>query len=728
MRIEDDIISIPTWDNGTWTHTEFNGKEEFRIFLESIFKEPGKYGFDKTTLLFNEQARNFKKQDGRYCLSVKSSKDYRDYWDKEKEKSTKGVIFKNKDKVWYLTRGYYFWINFLKIKDKIKGTIDFPEVWDTHYHMALYETIAYYNGKHCVMTKKRQIGASYFHCAILINRIWFDEGTVLKIGASLKSYIDYSGDWRFLDEYRDFLNTNTAWYRPMNPGKELNWQQKVEVFEAGRKRVKGLKGTLTGMTFESKVTRGVGGNVDVFLYDEAGIAPNLNKVMTFVSPALKMGSIVTGQFIATGSVGELSDAEPLKAMMKSPDDYGIQAVTTDLIDETHARGERALFIPEQWSMPPYIDEYGNSLVKEALEYLDELFETYRKTKSPSEYQYEVSQHPRYLSEAYAYREEAFFPLNLIEEQSTKIKEKFFPCDYVDMEEANGKIVIKRSRKIPVSEFPVKKNAQDKDGVICMYEKYDENASYVASIDPVAVGKTDQSVSLVSIYVYKKKMLVTKHMTDGKTQTYLEQGKIVCSWAGRFDELGKSHNRLRLIQEYYHARAIVESNISNYITYMIGLNKQHLLIRKTELVFVKESIANITTGQEYGWRNVGTFFHGTLLNYLLEFINETLDEEIDDAGKVLTCHKGIERIPDIMAMKEMADYRKGLNVDRLISLAALAAYIIKQESEEGVKKKEIDENEKSLQNTEKIVKLDRGAFHRTNHGMATMKKKLFRSIR
>jgi hypothetical protein len=25
-----------------------------------------------------------------------------------------------------------------------------------------------------------------------------------------------------------------------------------------------------------------------------------------------------------------------------------------------------LFIPEQWSMPPYIDAYGNSLIEEAL--------------------------------------------------------------------------------------------------------------------------------------------------------------------------------------------------------------------------------------------------------------------------------------------------------------------------------------------------------------------------
>ena len=29
-------------------------------------------------------------------------------------------------------------------------------------------------------------------------------------------------------------------------------------------------------------------------------------------------------------------------------------------------GMAGLFIPEQWSMPPYIDDYGNSEIEEAI--------------------------------------------------------------------------------------------------------------------------------------------------------------------------------------------------------------------------------------------------------------------------------------------------------------------------------------------------------------------------
>ena len=53
---------IPTYDNGTWTETEFTDLQDFRDFVKSTFKEPGKYDLDETSELFNKQARLFKAQ------------------------------------------------------------------------------------------------------------------------------------------------------------------------------------------------------------------------------------------------------------------------------------------------------------------------------------------------------------------------------------------------------------------------------------------------------------------------------------------------------------------------------------------------------------------------------------------------------------------------------------------------------------------------------------------
>ena len=38
---------IPTYQDGEWSTTEFKSDNEFREYLELIFKEPGKYNFTK---------------------------------------------------------------------------------------------------------------------------------------------------------------------------------------------------------------------------------------------------------------------------------------------------------------------------------------------------------------------------------------------------------------------------------------------------------------------------------------------------------------------------------------------------------------------------------------------------------------------------------------------------------------------------------------------------------
>jgi len=85
-------IRIPTWNNGTWEYTEFSTKQEFRDYIKGLFKEPGKYEFDETTLEWNKNARKFQK-DKLFCVAPEGSRDFQEFWDTEKEKCRKGVIF-----------------------------------------------------------------------------------------------------------------------------------------------------------------------------------------------------------------------------------------------------------------------------------------------------------------------------------------------------------------------------------------------------------------------------------------------------------------------------------------------------------------------------------------------------------------------------------------------------------------------------------------------------------
>jgi hypothetical protein len=714
---------IPCWDNGLWTTVSFNSREEFTGSIESIFSEPGKYGFDETSLLFNEQALKFRDQNV-YCVAPFKSKDFMSYWDDQKHKCRKGVFYINGDKKWYLTRDYYMWLNFLPIFDKEQQKFDFAKIRDAQYHMALYEILAELNYKHVAILKKRQIASSYFHGGKLINQLWFEAGVTLKMGASLKDYINEKGTWKFLNEYAAFLNEHTAWYRPMSPDKVMMWQQKIEVRKADRKTEVGLKGTLQGMSFDKDPTNGVGGPVKFFFHEEAGIAPKMDQTFGYIKPALKSGMITTGMFIAAGSVGDLAQCGPLKDMINNPEGSDIYAVETNLIDSKGTIGKTGLFIPEQWSMPPCIDDYGNSLVEDALEYLEKYFAECKANNSPEGYQLELSQHPRNIEEAFAHRTVSKFPPHLLAAQQRRIEDKEYAYEFLDISrDAEGKVTTKVSNKQPIKEFPMTKKTEDKTGVLVVWERPIANPEfakhYYASIDPVSEGKTTTSESLCSIYIMKAPIEVTK-VTGTETETYIEPDKIVAAWCGRFDDIKQTHERLEMIIEWYNAWTVIENNISLFIQYMISRKKQRYLVPKSQIMFLKDLGANANVFQEYGWKNTGTLFKQHLLSYAIEYTKEEIDVETKADGTIVRTTYGIERIPDPMLLTEMREYGDGVNVDRLVSFAALVAFMRIQHANRGYGKRVImDDAAKNLQKSDNLFKLNKSPFRHMGRGTVSM---------
>jgi hypothetical protein len=688
---------VATYDNGNWTETTFENDQEWLDFLLTLFKEPGEYNFDETAFIFNEQARIFNTQ-GFYCNKPFRSKDFIKYWNTEKDKCRNGVIYHNKNKTWYLTRDYYMWLNFLPIYDKEEKAYGFAKVRDAQYHMALYEVLAELNDKHAAIFKKRQIASSYFHMGKLINTYWFEEGSVCKIGASLKDYINDKGSWKFLEEYKDFLNEHTAWYRPSNPEKVLLWQQQIEVRVGGKKTSKGLKSKIQGASFEKNATTGVGGPTTYFFHEEAGIAPKMMDTYEYLR----------------------------KDMILNPTNNDIYAVKTNLLDKDGTEGLSGLFIPEQWSMPPYIDDFGNSKVKEALGAILKEREEWKMKLNPEQYQLRISQKPTNIAEGFAYRKESIFPQGLIQKQLKKIEDKEYHYEQIELNRTHEGIEAKRTSKLPISTFPVDKKMQDKSGSIVVWERPIKNpkwGSYYASIDPVSEGKTTTSDSLCSIYVYKNAVEITRETPEG-IEHIIEKDKVVAAWCGRFDDINKTHERLQLIIEWYNAWTIVENNISLFILHMIKAKKQKYLVPKNQILFLKEIGANKTVYSDYGWKNTGTLFKSHLISYAIEFLREEIDEDLDEEGNTISSTLGIERIPDPMLLKEMLAYQPGINVDRLVSFAALIAFAKVQQSNRGYLK--VKETDASLEKSQNLYKLKYSPFKNIGRTTSTLKRKTRRS--
>jgi hypothetical protein len=351
-------------------------------------------------------------------------------------------------------------------------------------------------------------------------------------------------------------------------------------------------------------------------------------------------------------------------------------------------------------------------VEEALAALDIEFARMKRDMTPDAYQLSISQQPRNIEEAFATRKVSVFPPHLISKQLQRISDKEYPVEYLELSRnAEGKIIDKPSRKIPIMEFPISKKTEDKEGVICVYERPVKDPTfgmYYASVDPVGEGKTTTSDSLCAIYIYKNPVEVIKDHGGGKVENHIERDKIVASWCGRFDDLNKTHERLEIMIEWYNAWTVVENNVALFIQYMISKKKQRYLVPKDMILFLKDIGANRNVFQEYGWKNVGTLFKGTILSYGIEFLKEELDHETKADGEIVKTIYGVERIPDPMLLKEMQAYQDGVNVDRLVSFCALIAFAKVQQSNRGYTKR-VEVMDKNLDNSQKFSKLNWGPF-------------------
>ena len=80
----------------------------------------------------------------------------------------------------------------------------------------------------------------------------------------------------------------------------------------------------------------------------------------------------------------------------------------------------------------------------------------RRILRPEQYQLRISQKPVNIAEAFAYRQAAIFPQNIIARQMKKIEDKEYSYEFIELERDEKGIVANRTKKLPISHFPVKK--------------------------------------------------------------------------------------------------------------------------------------------------------------------------------------------------------------------------------------------------------------------------------
>lgn len=660
------ILTLNT-ETEEWSKTEFTTFLQYRQFILSMWKQPGEYNF-KNTHYWKAAALKFER-DKRYTDYHESSKEYKEFWLNERRKCEQGVIF---DGVFVSGFLYFYW-NFCKIPNKLEAKESFPEIWDSLFHYDLYINLAWLHGQDIAGTKSRQKGLSLYHMARLTKLLWFGNKLSLKVISHEENYI--LDEWAIMQNYRNFINEHTGWYRSFNPDESLSWEQKQEVTQGTTNKKKIFKGNKTkikGLTTKMNITKAVGGAAYEIYVTEAGINPRLKKIKEYVDPNIKMGNVKTGMFLAMGSVGELKDAEPLMEMCFNPKAYNIRPVK-DIFSGKEDE-EIGYFWPEEWSfvyedeekgeIVKCYDKDGNSDIALAISLIEKEDAKQKAIKDEQSYKLWKSQHPRSLQDAFDQREDNPFPTHLLKEREQELLTKKFNIVSFFRDE-KGKPKHKFSDDVPVSKL--KPNpGEDNRGAVVIKELPMDKAPfglYYAGVDPIFNVDTSTSRSLMSIVIW-----IGYHEKGGK----ICEPYPVAWYTGRHKKTHETYQVCLDLIEFYNARAAIENNVKDFIEWMIRQGKSRYCMTRRELTVINEMMPNSTIRDEIGIR-METQLKARAVEKMVHWLENVCAVEFDmvtGEGKDIY---NVSKIGDLMWIRELLRYSPKLNTDRLVAnLCALIA--------------------------------------------------------
>ena len=690
----------------------FDNQEKFIIYLYSRFKIPGEYNLKNThrwkdagNAYANSVTRpNF--EGGQYTPYIKGTHKYKQYWRNEREKVLNGYIVDDQ----YIPPFYYWYLNFCPIYNDVIKKKCLGDVWDSDLWFFQYIMLCMLQGKHAAVVKARQRGYSFKIMALLYWCYSWHEGSVNTIGAYKEEYTLKS--WRFLEFYRKHLNANTYWRRGPVVPKSLEWYERTQLVDGS---YHGLDSKLSATTFKVSPENGVGGSQTIFFYEEAGIAPKLLETVGYVRPALEKGSKTTGIIILSGSVGDLEDCKDLKEVFYRPDSHNFLSID-NIWDKKSGYTKCGLFVSEAYNLAGFIDNEGNSLISEALEFIKKNNEKVKSIKRKDLAQLDISQKPTSPEEAFDQRKISEFPIEELQRQQERINIKdeknlwkYKPLKCTLYEDDNGKIQV-NTRNLPDEhKYPIIPTWEDKRGVVTIYQPPEQQPkfhTYFAGVDTVEVDETTTSESVMSVDIYQRMVKVRYKDVDGKIRTRVEGGKIVATYRGRYTPIEKSNEQAWFLIKMYNALAYVERSKPNFINYMKRNGRAEMFLAKESDVQISKdlNLENYGSKSNYGFiisatNNMMRILKSTVKEY---FATE-FDRIEDSSGQVTKLITGIDKTDDYWLLEEYIQYNdKSGNYDRVISHAAALTLGKVYENEFGIPTiNEVKEDD--VRKQEKIVK-------------------------
>lgn len=638
------------------------------------YRYNGKEGLDKwyNTDAFREPALRFLK-DGTYTSFPKGTSGYIEHWNKEKDKILNGVTVDGQSISGY----HYQYLNYCPIPILgSKKSLNFPDFWDLDADWFIQLDRGKELKKHISALKARKRGFSLKDMVPIVRDLVFERDYINYLASYKDSYATKS--WSFVKRYLNHINKHTGFYRT----RSINTSDHIKVsYYDSQKIERGRMNELYKTVLKDDPTKGVGGNINKFIYEEAGIVPGtqLLDTLEFIKAAMEEGDFMEGLIILYGSVGELEASQSLKELFYNPGPNGFMEFDNVWEDDSIGDKKCGYFVPEFLCYRGCIDKDGNSLIDKALESINRKRLEKKKLSSKS-YRIYVTQHPIKPAEAFLNTGKNRFPVDLLAKWANHLESTGeYKYGYgIKLHNDNGIIKHEILHDVyhPFSEYKSDMLKMDGvEGVIWIYEppvtKNRTENLYIQSTDDIVQDKTTSSDSLFCTYVFKNDPGSLNIGGDNSENKQYFRDSIVASYVGRRDNSEIMYQMTQYLTEYYPGcKNLVENATVGLKNYYINNSKEFLL--QEQMDEIKGINPTSKVKRDYGYHpTAAVISHGDDLYY--KYLTEVIGYEYNEDGSIKKEILGYTRIRDLGLIRETIDYNPEGNFDRITAFRGILLF-------------------------------------------------------
>ena len=617
----------------------------------------------KDTRLFSPAATHYL-ENGYYTDALDGTKEYYDFWDKERNRCLYGFELNGVR----ITGYHYFYLNYCPIDRAVDevlpdGTVQarrertFPAFYDGDYHYYHAVDTCRKENKHMSVLKARRKGFSYKAGSMLARNYFHLRNSKNFVFAEQKEYLTGDGLLSKTWDFISFIDDNTAWTQPRLIDKEMHKQSGYKKRVNGTDVALGMKSQIIGVSLKDNPHKVRGKAGELIFFEEAGSFSGLLTAWEIAMPTMKQGSKTLGTMIAFGTGGEEGHGfESLEELFYHPEAYNCLAFDNEW--DAGAMGTKCgYFVPIYQNLDGFIDEDGNSLINDAKEFEEAARENKKKANDPKALDQYTAEHPFTPQEATLQTTINIFDVTSLKEQYNRVK-----AHNLEKEGTAG-VLYHKGEGVefrpdpgvkPITKFPHRKDDNLTGGVVVYENPFKTKEGniphnlYIICHDPYAQGRSTTNQSLGAAYVIKRPNNLSK-----------PDDIIVASYVGRPETQDEYNRNLFLLADYYNAKIGFENDRGELIAYAKRYRKLHKLQEEFEMLDKRE-LQSRNVRRQYGMHMTEQRKRQGEL-YIRDWLISP--RSTDENGKV---RLNLHEIYDVGLLQELIKFNHRGNFDRVMA--------------------------------------------------------------